>query len=135
MLVSKSFKIVLVVVLTLLLLAFVIPKFTVASISYFYTAIPITLSQMYTAQQAYKAENKRFGSTEEIIDSGLSLERGRELKFIYENVTDSTFTAVAIITINKSGLKVGDRATIDQDANKWSDQSILKRIPTWYASQ
>lgn len=119
--------------IVLFLLAILIPKFTNLNSGHpLFSKIPTILSQMYTAQGAFKGDYNRYATIDEFSQIEFSLPAYKQMSFTCENVTDSTFLAVVTINVNESGLKIGDRITIDHFGQKWCDRSFTKLVPTWY---
>lgn len=111
--------------------AIAIPKFTVASYKAKSSEFTVVLSQIYTAQEAYQAETRTFATTEELLSSGLSIQSSTNFEYTVENVTDSTFLAVATVKNSFGEAQVGDRATIDHNGVKDASPSLQKYVPTW----
>ncbi len=122
--------------LTLLLIAVAVPKFTEAINKARASEASVTLRHIVSSEEVWMAENGEYislSSDEELLSVlGVNTE-SEYFTYSVEATTDSTFIAYATLVQQIGKAKVGANIWINNDGEKGaSGDEIQKLLPTWY---
>lgn len=118
-----------VIVIVGILAAVAIPRFTMASHKAKASEFPTVLTQIFTAEGAYEAEQGSFVTDLDAI--GISIPGSKFFSYAVTLGGTTAFTASAVVKTAFGEAAAGDDAFIDEQGTKGGDSTLIQYAPTW----